>query len=161
MIFSLIFFSGLSLTEMAGITADDLVEKLKQILARESVSEEQIMTLVTDGARNERAVGCRADFCEQSYHIWCFNHRLNFFFGCWGWNGWALSCQNIRGRVGVGEGGIINGGGGENETGMWEFSILEMKTQKVGVEEGEEGELRSWEGAQDSGFDERSVFYCY
>ena len=42
---------------MAGTTADDLVDKLKQILVCVSVSEDQIMTLVTDGARNERAVG--------------------------------------------------------------------------------------------------------
>ena len=51
------FFLGLLLTEMAGTTADDLVDKLKQILVCVSVSEDQIMTLVTDGARNERAVG--------------------------------------------------------------------------------------------------------
>ena len=162
---------------MAGTTADDLVDKLKQILVRVSVSEDQIMTPVTDGARNERAVGCRADFCQQSYHIWCFNHRLNLVVG----DGMAGRCRAIRRTAGEeeAEGGIVNGGG-ENEIGMWEFllgqgivnanDLIEVLSSNFfvgnedaesGEEEEEEGEVRSWEGAQDSEFDERSVFLIY
>ena len=91
------------------------------------------MTLVTDGARNERAIGRRADFCQQSYHIWCFNHCLNLVVG----DGMAGHCRAIRRTAGEeeAEGGIVNGGG-EDEIGMWEFllgqGIVNMKMQKVG-----------------------------
>ena len=96
-------------------------------------------------------------------------------------DGMAGHCRAIRRTAGEeeAEGGIVNGGG-ENEIGMWEFllgqgivnanDLIEVLSSNFfvgnedaesGEEEEEEGEVRSWEEAQDSEFDERSVFLIY
>ena len=59
---------------MEGQTGEDIVEKLDKILERMNVSQEQILTLATDGASNEVAAGNHEFFCPNAIHIWCVNH---------------------------------------------------------------------------------------
>ena len=79
--FFFLFLLGLSLSEMQGETANDIIEKLENALDRVKVSERQILTLATDGASNEKAAANHDRFCEHSFHVWCVCHRVNLAVG--------------------------------------------------------------------------------
>ena len=78
---SSLFLLGLSLSEMQGETANDIIEKLENALDRVKVSQRQILTLAKDGASNEKAAANHDRFCEHSFHVRGVCHRVNLAVG--------------------------------------------------------------------------------
>ena len=84
--------AGLSILDLDGQCADDIVTAVESILDNLGIEQKAIFSIVTDGAANEVSAANYSGFCDEAEHVWCYLHKLNLCIA----DGFAEKQNNIN-----------------------------------------------------------------